>query len=94
MCHGCKGISDGHVDVFVSVIAFAAAIDDDLAARHRYIDDDVINVAFVVMSMWSFDYHAAAQNVVVETIELSGALLNAGFDGRRSVHTFERHLWR
>jgi hypothetical protein len=56
------------------------AIDDDLPARQGHVDADMIELAFVVMSMACLDHHPAGGDAREVALERQCALAHASLD--------------
>jgi hypothetical protein len=77
----------------MSMVPTGVAAGDDLSTGHTDIDDDVVDVALLVMPVRRFNRDTATKDAIGKSLELLSALLNGGLYGRRRVHVLKMDLW-
>ena len=89
---GVKGIPDGDIHVLVGVFVVAFVVDHHLATGDRNDDSQMVEPAFAMMVMGSFDDDAAIDDVVVKPRQPFGPLLYPRLDGGGRIHIVKAQL--
>jgi hypothetical protein len=89
---GFERVAHGDEYVFVRVIEFVLAVDDDLSCGNHEIDADVKHLALVLMPVRHVDHHVARRDAVVIAVEPRGILTDAFLNGRRRRGVAKRNL--
>jgi hypothetical protein len=86
------GAEIGVGEFFTRVMRLAR--DDELVARDGHVDVDVVKIAGVKAAMQQFDRDAAADQMLVEPVELADPVADVGLDRRRRRHVVKDDIER
>ncbi len=96
--HCAKGISDGDIRVFMSMLPTMFTLRDELSPGDGYLNVDFINMPLTTMFVRKLDHHPAVSHLGAESLETLRRLPDTGFKCGRRLHTspsdlnWQRHL--
>jgi hypothetical protein len=78
---GIKGIPQCHIDIFVRLAVMMFAADYNLFVRKADINADMVEIAVMLVMVFSFYNNMTADDPVTEVFEFGGFFTNPGFHG-------------
>ena len=82
---GIEGVANRNLNILMGVMLSRISVHDDLAARKRQMNRDMIDPTLAMLAVARFDHNLAGNNVVVKLLKLRHATLDLLSDGIRRI---------
>jgi hypothetical protein len=77
---GGEGIAQGHVKVLVGLLVMVVPAHDDVLVRDADVNSDFVEITLMLMVMFRFDSHSAADDVIAELFQFDRFFPYPGFN--------------